>query len=272
MTRRQRIVLGVAGGLFLAFVLALAIASLVDDDPDTAIVADATSTTTSSIVADETTTSLDLPTTTAAPATTTTASPTTTTRRQAPAIDGRGAILRPPASPVRRTVRQGGCCSQFADAGWTAECGAMRTDWYWVVETKPAAGGATARRAYMFRQEAGETWVATLETRDDDGSRFAEIRFRGEDIGGDESSEAVFGFRRTGSTRILAVDVVQFPAAVVVHRESPDGSARLSPGQLDLWEAAGTQYDHLTIRYTEGAWRIVATSKVDRAAVPPSHV
>lgn len=251
--------------------LALLVASLVDDDPDDELVADATTTTASTVVDESTTTnSLELPTTTTAPITTSTAAATTTTAAR-PVLDGRGAVLRPPASPVRRTIRQGGGCTQFATPGWTAECVGMRSDWYLVIESKPAAGDATARRAYTYRQETGETWIAAAEARDDDGSRFAEIRFRGEDIGGDQASEAVFGFRRTGSSRVLALDVVQFPGNVVVHRESPDGSARVSPGQLDLWEAAGTQYDHLTVRYVDNAWRIVATAKVNKGAVPPSH-
>jgi len=272
VTQRQRIIAAVAGGMAAIFLLALLIASLVGDDADEELVADATTTTSSTVVDESTTTSsLELPTTTAAPATTTTAGAPTTTAAPRPALDGRGAVLRTPTSPIRRTVQQGGGCSQFATPGWTAECVGIRSNWYLVIESKPAAGGATARRAYTYRQETGETWIAAAEARDDDGSRFTEISFRGEDIGGDAAQEAVFGFRRTGSTRVLALDVVQFPGNVVVHRESPDGSARVSPGQLDLWEAAGTQYDHLTVRFVDKAWRIVASTKVNKSAIPPSH-
>ncbi|HVF75101.1 MAG TPA: hypothetical protein VM938_08630 [Acidimicrobiales bacterium] len=271
MTPKQRIAAAVAGGMAALFVLALLIAALVGDDGDDELVADATTTTASSVVEETTTsTGVEEPTTTTAAPTSTTALATTTTAAR-PVLNGQGAVLRTPASPIRRTIRQGGGCTQFATPGWTAECVGIRSDWYLVIESKAAAGGATARRAYTYRQETGETWIAAAEARDDDGSRFTEIRFRGEDIGGDAAQEAIFGFRRTGSTRMLAVDVVQFPGNVVVHRESPDGSARVSPGQLDLWEAAGTQYDHLTVRFVDNAWRIVASTKVNKSAVPPSH-
>lgn len=272
LTPEQKRVVVILAGLAAVLFVVLVVALLVRDDPDDSIVADATTTTT--IPAEETSTTVDLPSsTTAAPTTTT--RPTTTTSTTAaprPVIDGRGAVLAPPSTATRREVSgSSSFCDALADPGWTAECGAFKgrdkAELAWVVERKD--GGLRAR---VFRHGQGRQWSAVLEARDDTGSRFSDVNVRVIDLSGDGTDEAVFGFHQQGTAEVLSVDVVEGPGAVVVHRDSPKGSARLSTGQLDLWEAAGNQYDHLTIRLSQGAWRIVANVKVSPSDVPPSQL
>ena len=271
MTQQQKRILVALGALAGVVLVALIVALLVRDDSDENITADDTTTTT---VVEETTTTVDLrSSTTSAPTTTTTtakpSSASTTTTAPKPVIDGRGAVLTASSSPRREMT--GNDCASLAEAGWTAECGTFTgkggVEMAWLVEQR-----APAFRVYVLRRVQGKQWNVVLEARDDDGSRFADVNVRVVDVSGDNAAEAVFGFRGLGTTAVLSVDVVEGPGKVVVHRDSRQGSARLSPGQVDLWEAAGAQYDHLTIRFTDNAWRIVANVKVPPADVPPSQL
>lgn len=274
---RQRMVLGVLGGLAAALVVALVIATLLVDDADEAVVTDATTSTTSTTVAEDTTTTVELPTSTTGPTTTTrptTTTTTTTTQPPRPVIDGRGAVLVAPSTATRREFSEGRCETLAAD-GWGAECGLFRgkgnAELAWLVESKTVGDDddRTARRAYVFRRVSSGRYASVLEATDEDGTRFADVNVRVVDVSGDGAAEAVFGFHRPD---VLAVDVVEGPGKVVVHRDARRGSARVSPGQLDVWEAAGSQFDHLTIRYTDNAWRIVANVKESPGQVPPSQL
>lgn len=274
---RQRMVLGVLGGLAAALVVALVIAALLTDDADEAVVTDATTSTTATTVAEETTTTVEIPTSTTGPTTTTrptTTTTTTTTQPPRPVIDGRGAVLVAPSTATRRELSEGRC-ETLAANGWGAECGLFRgkgnAELAWLVESKTVGDDddRTARRAYVFRRVSSGRYASVLEATDEDGTRFADVNVRVVDVSGDGAAEAVFGFHRPD---VLAVDVVEGPGKVVVHRNARRGSARVSPGQLDVWEAAGSQYDHLTIRYTDNAWRIVANVKESPGQVPPSQL
>lgn len=281
LTQRQKVILAVVGGLTAALVVALLLAVLLSDDPDESVVSDAT-TTTSSTVAEETTTTVDLPTsTTAAPTTTTppTVATTTSTEAPKPIVDGRGAVLGT-ASPSGRREMTGNDCRTLAASGSTAECGLFRgkgdVDLAWLVESRTVGGDragttTTARRAYVLRKAADGKWAPVLEARDDDGSRFSSVTARVDDVSGDGAAEATFGFRRRGAANTLSVDVVEGPGNVVVHRDAPGGSARVSGGQLDVWQSAGDRFDHLTIRFVDNAWRIVANVKETAGQVPPSQ-
>lgn len=273
LTPQQKRVVAVLAGLTGLLLVALLVALAVRDDPDESVVVDATTTTTSSTVPEETTTTVDLPSsTTVAPTTTAKPSSTTTSAPPPPkpVIDGRGAVLTAPPSTMRREMA-GNDCATLAEDGWTPECGLFTgkgsTAMAWLVEER-----AGAYRASVLRRGQGRQWTVVLHARDDDGSRFADVNVRVADVSGDGPAEAVFGFRRKGFDNVLSVDVVEGPGSVVVHRDSIKGSARVTTGQLDLWEASGSQYDHLTIRVADGAWRIVANVKVSPAEVPPSQL
>lgn len=281
LTHRQRVILAVVGGLMAALVVALVAAALLSDDADESVVIDATSST-SSTVPEETTTTVDLPTSTTAAPTTTTSPPTTTTsttQAPKPVVDGRGAVLGAAATSARREMT-GTDCRTLAPAGSTAECGAFRgkggIDLVWLVESRTVSGErgttVTGRRAYVLRKAADNRWTPVLEARDDDGSRFTAITARVEDVSGDGAAEVAFGFRRRGAGNTLAIDLVEGPGTVVVHHEAPGGSARVSKGQLDVWQSAGDRYDHLTIRFADNAWRIVSNVKETAGQVPPSQL
>jgi hypothetical protein len=281
LTHRQRVILAVVGGLMAALVVALVAAALLSDDADDSVVVGATSST-SSTVPEETTTTVGLPTSTTAATTTTTVAPTTTTsttQAPKPVVDGRGAILTAAAPSARREMT-GTDCRTLAATGSTAECGAFRgkgnVDLAWLIESRTVSGERgttfTARRAFVLRKAADNRWTPVLEARDDDGSRFTAIAARVDDVSGDGAAEVTFGFRQRGAANTLSVDVVEGPGTVVVHRDAPGGSARVSTGQLDLWQAAGDRFDHLTIRFTDNAWRIVANVKETAGQVPPSQL
>lgn len=275
LDHRQRVILAVLGGLAAALVVALVLAAVLTDDADEAVVTDATTSSTATTPVEDTTTTVDLPTSTTAPATTAPPTTTTTTTQPPrPVVDGRGAVLVAPATATRRQLSDSRCETLAAD-GWGVECGLFRgkgnVELAWLVESRAVAEkeGVTARRAYVFRRISSGRWASVLEAADEDGTRFADVNARVVDVSGDGAMEAVFGFHRPD---LLAVDVVEGPGAVVVHRDARRGSVRVSTGQLDVWEAAGSQFDHLTIRFSDNAWRIMANVKESSGQVPPSQL
>ena len=232
------------------------------------------STTTSTSTSTTTTTpptSTTTPPTTAAPSTT--ATPTTVVL---PVVTGQGAVLHAPATAEIRAVPPGGGCEALGDPGWTVTCGtasAKGSVLAWVVETMPTGDGATARRALVFRRVTAQQWALVLRGGDDTGEQLAAIRARVEDLSGDGPAEIAFGFTRAGASGVLAVDVVEGPGNVVVHRELPRGVARVSSGQLDTWRRTdATHYAHEVIQFRNGAWRIVASASVPPSDVPPSQL
>jgi hypothetical protein len=137
----------------------------------------------------------------------------------------------------------------------------------------PTADGATARRALVWRRGTGQQWTLALRASDDTGDQLAAVRARVEDLSGDGAAEIAFGFTRVGASAVLAVDVVEGPGTVVVHRELPRGVARVSSGQLDMWRRTDpTHYAHEVIQVRDGAWRIVASATVAASDVPPSQL
>ncbi|MDQ1374958.1 MAG: hypothetical protein QOJ09_2296, partial [Actinomycetota bacterium] len=190
-----------------------------------------------------TTTSTSSTTTTAPPDTTTTASATTTsgappTTAVQPVVTGQGATLRGPTAADSRVMSPGQDCHALADDGWQATCGtaaAKGGQLVWLTETQQAPSGRTGHRALVLRRTASPQWDVVLEARDDNGVRFSDIRARVEDVSGDGSVEIAFGFRLTTGDGALALDLVEGPGNVVVHRDLPKGVARVSSGQLDTW-------------------------------------
>lgn len=187
-------------------------------------------------------------------------------------VTGTGAVLtRPPDTTTTRPVDKAKGCHSAADPGWTIQdCGALRSGGgvlLWVVESK-----GKGLRTLVLRERTSGRWTVVLSALDDQGSTFSAVGVRGEDVSGDGHPELVFGFHRRDRERTLAVDVVDASPAVVVHRELPQGAARVSKGQLDTWAAAGDGFDHVVIRYASGAWRAGRPTRVARADVPPSMV
>lgn len=183
-----------------------------------------------------------------------------------------GAVLkRPSDTTTTRPVDKAKGCNSANDPGWVIEeCGALRsggTVLLWLVESR---GGGT--RTLVLREQTAGRWAVVLAANDDSGSSFSSVGVRGEDVSGDGHPELVFGFHRRGGDRVLAVDVVDASPAVVVHRELPNGTARTAKGRLDTWAAAGEGFDHVVIRYSEGAWRASAPQRVTRGDVPPGMV
>lgn len=183
-----------------------------------------------------------------------------------------GAVLtRPSDTSTTRPVDKAKGCHSANDPGWRVEeCGALRsggTVLLWLVESR---GGGT--RTLVLREQTAGRWAVVLAAKDDSGSLFSSVGVRGEDVSGDGQPELVFGFHRRGGQRVLAVDVVDASPAVVVHRELAQGTARAAKGRLDTWAAAGDGFDHVVIRFADGAWRASPPQRVARGDVPPGMV
>jgi hypothetical protein len=203
-----------------------------------------------------------------------TAAPTTTTAAPAPVVSAAGAVLTAPSSPQSRPVGPG--CATLADPGWTADCGVAHAkggDLVWLIETGP---GGTGWRAAVWGHTGGSSWREVLTVTDVEGSRFGHIKARVAGVSGDGFDEIVFGFGAVGTQQLLQVDVVDGSKTVVAHRDLPNGSARVTTGQLDGWAGrdtrAGQQWVHEVIRHTGGAWRLVSSTTVTRSSVPPSQL
>jgi len=189
-----------------------------------------------------------------------------------PTVGSTGAILTRPQSSGTRAIDKAKGCNSANDAGWTvADCGALRagdTVLVWVIETK-----GEGRRALILREQTAGAWAVVLSAADDRGVTFTAVGVRGEDVSGDGRPDLVFGFHRRGADKVLAVDVVEAPGAVTVHRELAQGSARPSKAQLDTWSAAGDgTFEHAVLRVAAGAWRLASSERVDARSVPQSAV
>jgi hypothetical protein len=272
-------VLGVLAAIVLATFVTLLVVSG-DGDGEGDRVAAGTSTTSSSSTSTSTSSSTTTSSTTPSSTTPVTTAPPSTTAPPTtvvlPVVTGQGAVLHAPTTAETRVVPPGAGCEALGDAGWTVTCGtavARGGVLAWVVETMATGDGATARRAMVFRRGTGQQWSLVLRAGDETGKQFAAVRARVEDLSGDGAAEIAFGFTRVGASGVLALDVVEGPGNVVVHRELPKGVARVSSGQLDTWRRTdSTHYAHEVIQFRDGAWRIVASTTVPAGDVPPSQL
>jgi hypothetical protein len=224
-----------------------------------------------------------------APATTVTVAtsvPPSTTTTVPPVVTGAGAVLRPPAAPDHRIQDPSGCQS-LADPGWgDVKCGTARTAaaaLTWLTEARPGPAGAAATRTYVFKAkgQAGTGQDVVLEALDDNAANFTAVNARVDDVAADGHQQILFGFRSQGTAERLLVDLVTGDGVVSIHRDLVQGSARTAPGQLDTWSAVlgpgdptccPSSFEHDTIRYIQGAWRIAAQATSAPNEVPPSQV
>jgi cytoskeletal protein RodZ len=294
VTHQQRVLLAVLGGLIGLLLLALGVAAATSNRDSDRVAALGPSSTTSTPTSASTTTTTEAPTTTttgkATTTSTTAAAPTTApTAKPLPAITAKGAVLKAPKKASVRPLAAGGCTT-LADQGWAATCeqftGKGGAQMAWLIEHQPTKDGGTARRAMVLRQQGSgkattPTWAVVLEVRDDTGVNFADINARVIDLSGDGAVDVAFGFRGTGTAMVLSIDVVEGPGTVSVHAEGYKGSARISTGQLDVWNAiigAGeanccpSKIEHSTIRKQGDTWRVVEKKDEKPEDVPPSQL
>jgi hypothetical protein len=285
------------GGLVALLALILALRTDGDDDrlAVRGVAENAPSTTTSTTAPDDdgsdttvplvpVTTGVPVPNATEAPPSTappsaTPAAPRAATGAGAPTgpaggtiVTGEGATLtRSPSGATRSVDKAKGCTSASAGDGWKIDdCGALRTSGtvlLWILESK-----GKAMRALVLKEQTSGRWLVVLSAADVNGSTFAKIGVRGEDVSGDGQPELVFGFHRKDAASTLSMDVVDASPAVVAHRELAKGSVRLAKGEITTWAAAEGGYDQVSIRYAGAAWRAGAAQRVDRSAVPASMI
>ena len=189
-----------------------------------------------------------------------------------PDVTAAGAVLAPPASPRRRALPADRACPALADAGFTARCGFAGTpegDLLWLVQTR------TEGRGFLVEvlRVGGADAEVVLEATDDTGARFERIGVASVDVSGDGTEEISISFYRRSAAQVLALDVVQAPGAVVLHREYVQGSARASVGRIEAWEAVrdrstgkATLY-HETIQFRDGGWSRTSLVPTPSAAV-----
>jgi hypothetical protein len=282
VTEQQRkILIGVGGAVGLLALVLLLVALTGggdgDDDVTTGPTSSTSSTTTTQAVEPVSTSSS----TTTSSTTSTTAPPPPPSSEPPPPppLSADGAVLGRPAVSTPRTFRDADGCASLADRGpWEVECdvvSAAGTDLAWMVAEHRGTGALQAR---VFRRLAGNQWVVALAAEDQDRIEWAGVVVKAEDASGDGQPEIVFGFRHQGTGQILELDVVGAPGEVVLHRELDKGTAQVRPGQIDDWSAQFAPEDanccpssflHSTIRFAEGAWRVVAQEQVDPNSQPP---
>jgi hypothetical protein len=169
-----------------------------------------------------------------------------------------GAFLQAPASTQVRPLGSNGDCQALVDKGFSGTCGVVGSLAY-LVERSLATNGW---RAYVFSVDTQKnTATVVLQSLDDAGADYTQVKVVAADVVGDGSRLIGFGFHLAGNTQTLAVDMVDGTGAVVMHRDLAHGSAWMSVGSFDDWvlgsgDAAGG-YTHTVIHYTGGAWRVV---------------
>ena len=256
------------GGVVAVLLVIVVLLAVLGDDGDRVAAGSTTTSSSSTSTSSTTETTVELvPVTTAPPATsppTTAAAPPTTAAPQ-PVVGGSGAILTKPAASEVRTS-SGGCESLATPGpGWTVSCGAVTakggTELVWLLERRSSGDGS---RTYVLRRTGPTSWTVVLSTLDPGGTRFSDVKVAVADVSGDGTQEIGFGFHVAGSGQILAVDLVEGPGMVAVHRDLPKGSARISTGQLNTWTpdtADPAAVIKQIIRFTGGAWRITSSTK-----------
>lgn len=206
---------------------------------------------------------------------TTTSSPPTT--RLGPSVDGSGAVLLAAGAPAPRQLPSGASCHGLADPNASdVRCELFRArggDLIWLTQStrEGVLGSGRGRSVYVFARAGSGQWKAVLEKQDPGGTQFKSVNVRVADVSGDGHPDAVFGFN-SGSSSLLAVDVVEGPGTVTAHRDAPNGSARVSPGQLDIWSGSGASVVHEVIRVVDGVYRVVSSEPVSGGQVPPSQL
>lgn len=189
-----------------------------------------------------------------------------------PALTAEGALLVRPSTDSVRPIDKARGCNSAVDAGWKiVDCGALRRDDAVLVWTVQAKGKGL--RATVLRERTAGEWLTVLVASDDAGSRWSKIGVRGADVSGDGRPDLVFGFHTRAADRALAVDVVDGPGTVGLHRLLPHGSVRVENGALHGWSAlADGSYEHATYKWLANGWRVAATDRAKADAVPPSMV
>ncbi len=287
--RRRPVVL--VSAFVLPFALAFTAAFLLRADPGPS--GDDLRAVSTTAAATTVTSGLELPTTTTVvdttvPAETTIADTTPVETTEAPTVPTRpvpelsadGAFLSGVGNDDRRLPDPSLDCG-IEGTGGAESCdvvAAGSTDLAWVV--MPATDGSRVLQVFQRAGAAGEEiWSLVLQ------SGGGEYRVRAADVTGDGDDDLVVGRRvgdADGTLQVDVVDVVGGAARVSLHRNLVAGAARVTDGQLDLWngvyasgDAPGSPstYDHWVVQRSGGAWRVTSPVENDPAgSVPPSQL
>jgi hypothetical protein len=228
----------------------------------------------------------DRPTSTSRPPSTTAAEPApsiagsvpTTLPATAPVIDGTGAVLTRPASPVPVPVPPGDPCNVLADAATAFECSSTLVgngELVWSVEQ--LVEGVPGVRVSVFSLLDGLA-TEVLAFDDDAGVQFAHATAVQGDVDGHPGEELVVGFRSQGSSAFLELDVVSGQGSVVAHRSLDHGRAALAADGLSTWVAQfGPDDDNCCpgvfvaerLTFVDSQWRLTPSTLVPADQVPP---
>ena len=182
-------------------------------------------------------------------------------------VSAEGAVLRPPLPARTRPRPADESCAALAAPGFTVRCGIARTaggPLVWLAETSATGRGS---RAQILREAGADALAVVLEVVDEDGSRFDDIRGAVADVSGDGSDDIALSFYRRGSQQVLAVDLVEGPGVVAVHREYVQGSVRAVAGQFEGWEEGAGVLIHERIWFEGERWQRAATTTATTSAV-----
>jgi hypothetical protein len=191
-------------------------------------------------------------------------------------VTGSGAMLVAPLSPDVRSEDAPGDCGSLVDRGWESlDCAVVERDvggLTYLIEVLPTPT-YVATRTLIFRENLDRSEQVVLAAVDDGGSHDVadETEALVEPLAGGDAL-IVVGFL---DGRQLALDVVQSPGVVVVHRDLHDGRVLPVAGRIETWSGsplgAEAPYTHETITNRGDGWRIVRRELVASDRVPHSQ-
>ncbi|MEX2275883.1 MAG: hypothetical protein WEA10_10030 [Actinomycetota bacterium] len=193
-------------------------------------------------------------------------------------IEGR---LLVPSDQAVALASEAAACTSLVTPGWSGDCGQVSVEGgraVWVVESRAAGGGATARGVRVLTYSADAAgWVTRLAAVDPEGSRWSDIGVAAADLTGDGGAELVVGFREGSADGSLSYDVVAMStggvAEVLAHGGPlPDGSVTVEGGLTDYALLSTAAFQRRSFVFSDGLFLASEVEEVPSAEVPASQI
>jgi hypothetical protein len=205
------------------------------------------------------------------------------------AITPAGQILRARGGAVTPGVETL-ACNSLVSPGVPGQCGEVLVGTervVWIVESRPDPEGGTAFAARILTYSAEDGgWLERLQADDPQGERWSNVTVLPTDLTGDGVPELVAGFRRLGERGILEYDIVGYrqdgrPEVFAHPDPAGRGSVLVQGGVIEEYAgqyAEGDQdccpssFEHRTVVFDSGFFRVDATEIVSAGSVPASQL
>jgi hypothetical protein len=204
----------------------------------------------------------------------------------APAVTAAGTRFHTPARAVTKAYAADPQSCELLDAGWHGRCGRFRSgarEAAYVLQERDQGHGRFAEQVHVYRREASRWRLVLVGEQALSGGEGGDTFGTVSDLAKDGAPKLVLITTTVAAPglpndRLRQIDVVEASGVVVVHRDLRYGVARRADGihgGLRTWSAATTNpygnYTETTIRYQDGAWRIVGQRAVQPRDVPPQR-